>query len=51
MNKERAIELDPQIKVTVDPCDEVMIPHYEFDGYNISPEDMEELGRRYGHGK
>ena len=46
--QERPIELNPQTKVTYD---ENMYPHYEFGGYDISPEDMEELRRRYGNGK
>lgn len=46
--QERPIELNPQTKVTYD---ENMYPHYEFGGYDISPEDMEELRRRFGNGK
>lgn len=46
--QEKPIELNPQTKVTYD---ENMYPRYEFGGYDISPEDMEELRRRYGNGK
>ena len=45
---EGTIHLNPQTVVTYD---EDWVPNYEFGGYDISQEDMEELKRRYGNGK